>query len=162
MNKLIALVLAIVLMTSLSATAFAADNTINYNSSQLSQSSGLNVTYNVQPNFTVTIPPTVGLGSSVTVSTADVVVEYGKAVKVRLAETSAGDNAFVLTTPEGASISYTVKKGNTNVQVGDVILTATPTSTDTSVTLDFVAPKNITYAGNYTGTITFSIAVEGE
>jgi len=160
MKKVFALLLAVAMVASLSVTALAADNTIHYNSAQTSQTSGLAVSYNVYPNFSVTIPASVTLGGTVTVSTDKVVVEYGRAVNVKLTGTSETDNAFKLRTQEGAVIDYTVKKGNQQIQVGDTVLSVKPESSETSAQLSFVAPDSITYAGNYTGTVTFTIVVE--
>ena len=160
MRKIFTLFLVVILMVSLSVTALAADNTVNYDSNQTTQTSGLNVTYNVQPNFTVTIPANVTLGDNVTVSSDKVVVEYGKAVKVKLTGTGETDNTFKLKTAEGAVLEYAVKMGDTVVNVGDTVLTVAPDSTATSAQLSFVMPTNVTYAGNYTGTIRFSIVVE--
>ena len=158
MKKIFALILAVVLIASLSATVFAADNTINYSSS--SQTSGVDVSYDVQPNFTVTIPGSVSLGGTVTVSTDKVVVEYGKTVNVKLTGTSDTGNAFKLKTPEGAEITYTVMNGDDVVNVGTTVLSVTPESDITSTQLRFIAPTSITYAGKYTGTVTFTIVVE--
>ena len=160
MRKIFTLFLVVILMVSLSVTALAADNTVNYDSNQTTQTSGLNVTYNVQPNFTVTIPANVTLGDNVTVSSDKVVVEYGKEVKVKLTGTGETDNTFKLKTAEGAVLEYAVKMGDTVVNVGDTVLTVAPDSTATSAQLSFVMPTNVTYAGNYTGTIRFSIVVE--
>ena len=160
MKKLLALILAVALMATMSVTAFAADNTVNYNGSERPQTSGLNVTYNVTPTFSVTIPASVALDSSVTVSAADVIVEYGKAVNVKLSGTSENDNTFKLRTDEGAVLSYTVKKGEAAVNVGDTILSVVPGSDKTSAELTFVEPASYTYAGLYKGTVTFTIAVE--
>jgi hypothetical protein len=100
------------------------------------------------------------LGNSVTVSAADVVVEYGKAVNVTLSGTSETDNSFMLRTKQGAELSYTVKKGEAAVNVGDTILSVIPGSDKTSAELTFVEPASYTYAGLYEGTVTFTIAVE--
>ena len=81
MKRLAVLLLALVMAASLSVAAFAADNTVSYDANnEEGQTSGLSVTYNVEPTFTVTIPASVALGNDVTVSTEDVIVEYGKAV----------------------------------------------------------------------------------
>lgn len=159
MKKLLALILAVALMATMSVTAFAADNTVNYNGSENPQTSGLKVTYNVTPTFSVTIPANVALGNSVTVSAADVVVEYGEAVNVKLSGTSETDNSFMLRTEQGAELSYTVKKGEAAVNVGDTILSVVPGSDKTSAELTFVEPASYTYAGLYKGTVTFTIAV---
>ena len=160
MKKLLALLLAIAMMATMSVTVFAADNTVNYNGSENSQTSGLNVTYNVAPTFSVTIPSNVTLGNSVTVSAADVVVEYGEAVNVMLSGTSETDNSFMLRTEQGAELSYTVKKGEAAVNVGDTVLSVIPGSDETSAELTFVEPASYTYAGLYKGTVTFTIVVE--
>ena len=120
----------------------------------------LTVEYAVAPTYTVTIPASVALDNSVTVSAADVVVEYGKVVNVKLTGTSEDDNTFKLRTDEGAVLSYAVKKGETVVNVGDTVLSVTPTSEETSAELTFVEPASYTYAGLYKGTVTFTIAVE--
>ena len=160
MKKLAVLLLALVMATSLSVAAFAADNTISYDENKESQTSGLSVTYNVAPTFTVVIPASVTLGNSVTVSAEDVVVEYGNAVTVTLSGTSESDGSFKLRTDEGAVISYAVTKGGVDVTVGDTVLSAIPTSAETSAELTFVEPASYTYAGIYKGTITFTIAVD--
>jgi hypothetical protein len=160
MKKLFAMLLAITVMATMSVTAFATDNTVNYNGGENPQTSGMNVTYNVSPTFSVTIPANVALGNSVTVSAADVVVEYGKAVNVKLSGTSETDNSFVLRTEQGAELSYTVKKGEAAVRVGDTILSVIPGSDETTAELTFLEPASYTYAGNYTGSVTFTIAVE--
>ena len=159
MKKLLAMILAIALVATMSVTAFAADNTITYNGNE-PQTSGLSVTYQVDPTFTVTIPANVALDNKVTVSTADVVVEYGKAVNVTISGTSEDDDTFKLRTDEGAVISYTVMKGDEEVNVGDTVLSVTPTSAETSAELTFVEPASYTYAGLYKGTVTFTISVD--
>ena len=71
MKKLFALLLAITMMATLSVTAFAADY-------DTAGDKGMDVTYSVEPGYTVTIPPTVTIGTSGTsaeISAADVVVE---------------------------------------------------------------------------------------
>ena len=105
MKKLLALILDVALMTTMSVTAFATDNTVNYNGRENPQTSGLNVTYKVTPTFSVPIPANVALGNSVTVSAADVVVEYGEAVNVKLSGTSETDNSFMLRTEQGAVLT---------------------------------------------------------
>ena len=160
MKKLVILLLAFIMAASLSVAAFAADNTISYDESKDSQTSGLSVTYDVTPTFTVTIPASVALGNDVTVSTEDVIVEYGKAVNVKLSATSENDDTFKLRTDEGAVISYGVMQNGSEVAVGDTILSVTPTSDETSAELTFVEPASYIYAGLYKGTITFTIAVE--
>ena len=114
------------------------------------------VEYNVDPTYTVTIPATVALGETATIKAENVVVAKGKQVEVKL--TNAND--FTVTTPQGASLTYTVKNGETIVNEGDTVLTVNPDGGKTGeTTLKFVAPETAQFAGDYTGTVTFTIAV---
>jgi len=118
MKKLFALLLAITMMATLSVTAFAAEY-------DTEGDKGMNVTYSVNPGYTVTIPPTVTIGENGTtaeVSAADVVVEKGKYVSVTLA----ADNNFTVTSGEGATLTYTVTKGEETVAAGGEILAVNP------------------------------------
>ena len=121
----------------------------------------ITVSYNVAPTYTVTIPASVTLGDTVTVSAENVVVEKGKQVEVKLSGTSGTDNAFMLKTAEGAEILYGVTNSENAVNVGDVVLTVNPDDgASGSAALRFVAPSKLTYAGTYTGTVTFTVSVE--
>ena len=94
------------------------------------------------------------------ISAKDVVVASGKQVAVTLTGTSGENNAFTLKSAEGAVISYTVQKDSQNVSLNDMVLTVNPKDGTTgSTTLSFIAPSSITYAGEYTGTVTFTISV---
>ena len=114
------------------------------------------VTYQVDPTFTVTIPATVALGETATIKAENVVVAKGKQVEVTL--TNAND--FKVTTPQGASLTYTVKNGETTVNEDDTVLTVNPDNGKTGeTTLTFTTPETVKFAGDYTGTVTFTIAV---
>ena len=115
------------------------------------------VEYNVDPTYTVTIPATVALGGTATIKAENVVVTKGKQVEVALTNA----NGFTVATPQGAELGYTVKNGETTVNEGDTVLTVNPTSGKTGQTmLSFVTPTVYTYSGDYTGTVTFTIAVD--
>lgn len=113
------------------------------------------------PTYTVTIPASVALGETAEIKAENVVVDKGKQVEVKLTGTSETDNAFKLKTNEGAELTYTVKNGEADVAVGSTVLTVNPdTAASGSATLTFVAPTSITYAGMYTGTVTFTVSIE--
>lgn len=121
------------------------------------------VEYVAAPTYTVTIPATVELGQTATISAEDVIVEKGKQVVVKLSGTGESDNAFKLRTRQGAAVTYTVKNGGQAVAVGDTVLTVDPgTAHSGSTALSFVAPadESILYAGQYFGTVTFTVSVE--
>ena len=118
------------------------------------------VKYSVDPAYTVTIPETVNLGDTVEIKAEDVVVDFGSQVEVALAGTSGENNAFQLKSAEGATLNYTVKNGDTEVHVGDTVLTVNPaTASAGSTTLSFEKPENARLSGDYAGTLTFSVTV---
>lgn len=121
------------------------------------------VEFVVAPTYTVTIPATVELRQTVTVSAENVFVEKGKQVEVKITSTSEADNTFKLRTQQGTAVTYTVKNSGQAVTVGDSVLTVNPgTAHSGSTELSFVAPADasIPYAGTYTGTVTFTVSVE--
>ena len=152
MKKLFALLLAITMMATLSVTAFAADY-------DTTGDKGMTVTYSVEPGYTVTIPTDVTIdGNSTTISAEGVVVEKGRYVSVTLAE----NNDFTVTSGEGATLTYTVTKGNQPVSAGGEILAVNPADSaagTATITFD-IDESTIQYAGTYTGTATFTIAVK--
>ena len=114
------------------------------------------VEYTVEPTYIVTIPGTVALGETATIKAENVVVAKGKQVEVALTNA----NGFKLATPQGAELGYTVKNGETTVNEGDTVLTVNPDGGKTGeTTLTFTTPETVKFAGDYTGTITFTIAV---
>ena len=121
------------------------------------------IEYISAPTYTVTIPETVTLGGTAVISAENVRVAKGSQVEVALTKTSGTDNAFTLTSSEGVEIAYTVQKDGANIQMGDTVLMVNPETADSgSATLSFVAPayENITYAGSYTGSVTFTVSVK--
>ncbi|MBR4868870.1 MAG: hypothetical protein IKU10_06915 [Clostridia bacterium] len=152
MKKLFAIVLAIAMMATLSVTAFAAD----YDSTG---DKGMTVTYSVDPAYTVIIPTDVTIdGNSTAISAENVVVEKGKYVAVTLAD----DNDFTVRTQQGAELDYTVTANGENVAAGDEILVVNPTDGKIgTATVTFAIDESaIKYAGTYTGTATFTVAVK--
>ena len=122
---------------------------------------GTTVTYTVDPTYTVTIPENVTIGTDgteKTVSAEGVVVEKGKYVSVTLAE----NNNFTVKTIEGAELTYTVTKGEETVAPGGEILAVNPQDSKTgtaTITFD-IDESAIKYAGTYTGSAIFTIAVK--
>ena len=80
--------------------------------------------------------------------------------------TAAATTAFADTIVNPANgqmkVTYTVEKDNADIAINSEVLKVnTDTSTDKlSAKLSFVAPKSVTYAGDYTGTVTFTVSVE--
>ena len=122
---------------------------------------GTTITYTVNPTYTVTIPETVTIGADgteKTVSAEDVVINKGQFVSVTLAE----NNNFTVKTTEGAELTYTVTSNGETVAPGGEILAVNPKDGKTgtaNITFD-IDESDIKYAGTYTGTATFTIAVK--
>ena len=154
MKKLLTLLLTAALATAAATTAFA-DTIVNPTNGQMK------VTYTVNPSYTVTIPASVKLGEIATVSASGVKINKTQNLIVRLTGTSGNNNAFTVNA-NGAELTYTVEKDNADIAINSEVLKVnTDTSTDKlSAKLSFVAPKSVTYAGDYTGTVTFTVSVE--
>ena len=157
MKKLFALILTVAMIATMSVTAFAA--TVDQGSTDPNGS--MNVTYSVAPAYTVTIPATVTIGAEgteKTVSAEGVVVKKGQYVS----DTLAADNNFTVKTTEGAELTYTVTANGENVAAGGEILAVNPKDGKTgtaTITFD-IDESAIQYAGIYTGSATFTIAVK--
>lgn len=106
------------------------------------------ITYSVAPTYTVTIPATVELGKTATISAENVVIEKGTQVEVSLTATSEDDNTFKLKTQGGAELTYTVQNEEADVVVGDTVLTVNPDSSASGeTTLSFIPPDQYTVCG---------------
>ena len=114
----------------------------------------------VAPTFTVTIPATVELGNQITVSAENVVVNKGSEVVVSIADASGIGNPFTMTSTAGDSFAYSITANGNAISSGANVLTVNPdTASAGTVALKFEKPKKAIYAGNYTGSVTFTIAV---
>ena len=115
----------------------------------------------IGPSYTVTIPEKVDLGGTVTISASDVNVASGQQLEVEITGTSGDNDAFTLTSQEGAVIPYTVTAGNDPVSLNSTVLTVNGGEANAKgeTSLTFVKPdeEEISFAGTYTGTMTFTI-----
>ena len=121
----------------------------------------LTVEFVSAPTYTVTIPATVELGDTAEIKAENVVVEKGSQVEVKLTDTSEADNSFKLKSNEGAELAYTVNNRTNNISVGDTVLAVNPDDTSTgAATLIFTQSGEAEFAGDYSGTVTFTVSVE--
>lgn len=128
-------------------------------------SGGTTVTFNIEPAYTVKIPQTVTLdkknGETVTyekdltLTASNVRLNQGKKLQVTIASGS----TFQLNAG-GATLGYTITVDDnpTSIGVGSVVATFETKAADQTATLHIKA-GNPTYAGNYSGTLQFTIAV---
>ena len=147
MKKLLAIIIAAVMIAACSVTAFAADTTT--------------VTYEVQPTYTVSIPASVTLSDAdvtADVTASDVILESGKKIKVELTSASNTASGSTFNAKNGDStVTYTIT-GDKAIAVGDTVATFTANG---SKTLTFSAANKsaATVAGNHTETLTFTVSI---
>jgi uncharacterized protein YxeA len=155
MKKLFALILAVALMATMSTTAFAANTT----------GGSTEVSFNVDPTYTVTIPATVELERQEDNGTVTYENDYtiGANAGVRLKKneyievTVASD--FEMTTTEGATLAYTITAEGAAVANNGVVAEFETNKSAQSTTIH-IAANDPDYAGEYKDTVTFTVAVK--
>lgn len=176
MKKLLSVALTLAMALSLSVNAFADTTTITPDADNdykpTPESGAITVNYTSTPTYTVTIPGSVTLdGNPATVSANNVKLEKNKQLGVKLSginvtpENPDGDDKFTVSTPQGASLEYTVQippvKETVPFEKGDTILTVnTAEKNSDKATLYFKLKDAIKFAGDYTGTVTFTVSIE--
>ena len=155
MKKLFALILTVCLLASMSVTAFAANTT----------GGSTEVSFNVDPTYTITIPATVELERQEDNGTVTYENDYtiGANAGVRLKKkeyievTVASD--FEMTTEQGATLDYTITKDGNAVATGGVVATFGTDKNAQSTTIH-IAANDPDYAGEYKDNVTFTVAVK--
>ncbi|MBR2309425.1 MAG: hypothetical protein IKA47_02685 [Oscillospiraceae bacterium] len=155
MKKLFALILTVCLLASMSTTAFAANTT----------GGSTEVSFNVDPTYTVTIPATVELNKvedndTVTyendytlTAQAGLRLKRGEYIEVTVA------SDFEMTTTEGATLAYTITAEGAAVATGGVVAEFETNKSVQSTTIH-IAANDPDYAGEYEDTVTFTVAVK--
>ena len=155
MKKLFAVILTVALLMSLSVTAFAANTT----------GGSTEVSFNVDPTYTVSIPATVELqkvedNGTVTyendytlTAQAGVRLKKGEYIEVTVA------SDFKMTTQEGATLDYAITAGGNAVATGDVVAEFATDKTEQTATIH-IAANDPDYAGEDKDTVTFTLEVK--
>lgn len=167
MKKLLTLVLALAMALSVSVTAFAADTTINQDSAEKTGSTA--VTFNVDPTYTVTIPEKVELNqvddSGTIAYENDLTVTAAAGVRLLAGEviqvTLKSDSNFNLSAGADYKLPYTVTVNNMEIANDGVVATFGTNNEAQTATLHFAA-GNPTYAGDYSDTVIFTLAIVNE
>ena len=154
MKKLFALILTVCLLASMSVTAFAANTT----------GGSTEVSFNVDPTYTVTIPATVELNKvedngTVTyendytlTAQAGVRLKKGEYIEVTVA------SDFEMTTTEGATLAYTITKDA--AALVDSIVAEFDTDKAAQTSVIHIAANDPDFAGEYKDTVTFTLTVK--
>ena len=161
MKKLFALILAVVMIATVSTTAFAAEIGPGANASQGSTE----VSFNVDPTYTITIPATVELqkvedNGTVTyendytlTAEAGVRLKKGEYIEVTVA------SDFEMTTTEGATLDYTITAENAAVANNGVVAEFATDKAEQTATIH-IAANDPDFAGEYKDTVTFTLTVK--
>lgn len=165
MKKLLCFTLSALLAAALAVPAFA-DTNVNQDSEN--KTAQTTVQFNIAPTYTVTIPATVELGKAtaqdgtvtyekdLTLTASNVRLNENEKLKVSLqSDYKLSVNSTALT----YELPYTVTADGKEVTSTDNLCATFGTNTaDQTVTLHFSA-ANPTYAGDYSDTVTFTLAV---
>lgn len=161
MKKLFALILTVVMIATISTTAFAAEIGPGANASQGSTE----VSFKVDPTYIVTIPATVTLNKvedngTVTyendytlTAQAGVRLKKGEYIEVTVA------SDFEMTTTEGATLDYAITAENAAVANNGVVAKFATDKAEQTATIH-IAANDPDYAGVYKDTVTFTVAVK--
>ena len=155
MKKLFALILAVVMIATMSTTAFAANTT----------GGSTEVKFNIDPTYTVTIPATVELNKvedngTVTyendytlTAQAGVRLKKGEYIEVTVA------SDFEMTTTEGATLAYGITAAGAPVANNGVVAEFDTDKAEQTATIH-IAANDPDYAGEYKDTVTFTLEVK--
>ena len=161
MKKLASFVLALAMAAVCAAPAMATDTRITESTSN---SCDTKVTFTIDPAYTVTIPSEVTLekkdGKTVTyekdlkLKASNVRLNQDKKLQVTIADGS----ILTLESAEHATLNYTITVGSTEVSANSVVATFTTQAAEQTATLHIKA-NDPPFAGDYSGTLKFTIAV---
>ena len=156
MKKLFALILTVCLLASMSVTAFAANTT----------GGSTEVSFNVDPTYTITIPATVELNKvekeGVVTYENDYTVTAEAGVRLKFDEEIvvyiASD--FTMETDELAWLDYEIYDAAGDKVENNGAIAWFETDKNTQSTTIHIAANDPDYAGEYKDTVTFTVSVE--
>ena len=158
MKKLLALLLVITLMATMSVTAFATDVTTD------GGTGSTDVYFGVDPTYTVTIPAKVELqkidtdGAITYENDYTITAEAGvRLLKNEYIEVTVASD-YVMETPQGATLAYTITKDA--AALVDSIVAEFDTDKAAQTSVIHIAANDPDYAGEYKDTVTFTVAVK--
>ena len=156
MKKLFALILTVVMIATMSTTAFAANTT----------GGSTEISFNVDPTYTITIPTSVELEKKEDNGVVTYENDYtiGAVAGVRLKNneyievTVASD--FTMETKEYAWLNYEILDANGKKVENNGMVAEFETDKNAQSTTIHIAANDPDYAGEYKDTVTFTVSVE--
>lgn len=163
MKKLAAFLMAAALCCTASIPAFAADTQVSANGG----TGDTTLTFSVDTDYVVVIPETVALDEELVISSSLANTEPNMAVKVRISNLTADGKAELARTNDtDYKITAQAKQNSTGITNDTVVATFADVTTATNapaITFDDpAAASGDIKAGNYTGTLTFTVSYEAE
>lgn len=164
MKKILSSVLCLAMLLSMGTTAFAS------NISTDGGSQDVTVSYGMSQSFVVTIPSSINIAdvseiASLEVSASNVVIPHGTVLEIVITGDDYVSDWELIDTAENTNkLRYAILAEDTTVvRSGDVVLSVAsgeaPNST-VSEDLAVAIMENVTKAGSYTDTLTFTVSVE--
>lgn len=161
MKKFLASVLALAICCAMAVPAFAEDTTINQDSQN--KTAKTNVSFNVDPAYTVTIPETVELsrvenGGTVTYESDDNITAVAGVRLLEGQKIQVTVNSDFTLTANNTDLAYTISVNNDQIANNGVVAEFGTSTQAQSSTMHFAA-ADPEYAGNYSDTVTFTLGV---
>ena len=157
-KTIVSIALAAIMTVAICATAPAATPDVK-TANQDVQTQTTIVTYTKPQAYTWSVPATIVAGTTDatgSVSASDVIIASGKELNISITEGLDEESKITLTdAAEGAGSNVIKAKVTFNA-----VSVASGATTGTTQTLTIAAPENVTIAGTYTGTLTFTAAVK--
>lgn len=167
MKKSLSMVLALALSLSMALPAFAVTEITSAN---VGANTGETVvTYGTSEGFTVTIPADFNIDTATNKATADVkaddvMIAYGKTLNVKISGDDYVDSwELIDTNAADNTLTYeigTTEGGNDIVNNSVVLSVAAGNTSGATETLYFEVIDNLTKAGTYKDTLTFTVSVD--
>lgn len=127
-----------------------------------SPSKEIDVSYSMSQGYVVSIPDVVALKKdeavSAHVSASEVVVDWGKALTVRVSSENYADG-WTMVGDGGSALKYSIKKDGTEVVNNGAVLACTGGTPSAESEIAFSLTGTVTYADSYTDTLTFTVSV---
>ena len=143
MRKIISVVLALALAATFGLAAIADDT------------KDTTVSFEKAASYTWTVPESVIAGGTAgTVSASNVIIAYGKQLKISITNGVSDGNVTLTLNGQSETVTAAVTYTDLTVLAGTIA--------GGSQTLSVAAPESVSYAGTYSGTITFTAAVEDQ
>ena len=167
-RRFISAVMALAMVSAVAPMSAIADTTITPDPDNMPNptpsSANTEVEFSVEPTYTVTIPAKVELadnGSGIYANSGiltaeDVFLEPNQAIAV----TISGDFELENEIDSGIKVGYQAEGPNGIVGNGDIVTTFETSDEPQSVNVEFSTSEEPQYAGDYSDTVTFGIAVE--